>query len=90
MTEEQVAVLLAILREISASLAKLARPIRNICPLCEYPVHQNQDARIFDHSTTGVMLKPGRYGYSSYEFDTPVNLPAHVWIHTSCLDKVRF
>ena len=89
MTEEQITELFAWLREISLSLATIARPVRNICPLCEYPVYRDQDARIFDHSTSGVTRKPDRYGYSSYEFDTPVNLPAHVWIHTSCLDKVR-
>ena len=87
MTEEQVVELLMRLREISESLTKLARPVRNICPLCEHPVHQDQDARIFDHSTSGVTRKLDRY---SYEFDTPVYLPAHVWIHTSCLNKVRF
>lgn len=89
MTEEQIAELLMRLYEISVSLSKIAQPIRNICPLCENPVYVEDSARYIDHDTTGIVRKPDKYGYSSYTFDTPINLPAHLWVHAECLNKVR-
>ena len=89
MSEEQIAELLMRLREISESLAKIARPIRNVCPLCGSPVYPDESARIFAEPTKGIVQAPAIYGYSSYISSQPIVIPAHLWIHSFCLTKVQ-
>ena len=84
MTKEQIAELLMRLREISESLAKLARPIRNICLLCGNPVYPDEEAVIYPVERKA--RKEDRYVYADVWED--ITLPSLQWIHKHCFHNI--